>query len=71
MFSSFFHFGLYLTSRISYIAVPHFFFKRICTNFALNLVLQRSFNTVLDSLIRLSKLPIGNIWKSETNHLSL
>lgn len=49
----------------------HFFFKRICTDFALNLVLQRGFNTVLDSLIRLSKLPIGNIWKSETNHLSL
>ena len=24
MFSSFFHFGLYTTSRISYIAVPHF-----------------------------------------------
>lgn len=25
MFSSFFHFGLYQTSQISYIAVPHFF----------------------------------------------
>lgn len=25
MFSSFFHFGLYSTSRISYIAVPYFF----------------------------------------------
>ena len=25
MFSSFFHFGLYSTSRISYIAVPRFF----------------------------------------------
>lgn len=26
MFSSFFHFGLYPTPLISYIAVPHFFF---------------------------------------------
>lgn len=26
MFSSFFHFGLYPASRISYIAVPHFSF---------------------------------------------
>ena len=28
MFSSFFHFGLYSTSRISYIAVPHFLFLK-------------------------------------------
>ena len=27
MFSSFFHFGLYQTSQISYIAVPHFFMR--------------------------------------------
>ncbi len=31
MFSSFFHFGLYPTPLISYIAVPHFSFSIVVT----------------------------------------
>lgn len=38
MFSSFFHFGLYPTPLISYIAVPHFFFVQAISGYEDNLL---------------------------------